>query len=87
MQTICRSLLYTEAVAILNVDSSINCSGPNRKTFQTSAVSLTVLWCYFTYASESDLKLRFSHLLCTTNRRIAVNMTEIMIKILQDDVC
>jgi len=46
-------------------------------TFQTSAV--TVLLCYFTHLHESDLKLRFLHLLCTN----VLNMTKVVIKILQ----
>jgi len=34
---------------------------PNRMVFRPSAV--TVLLCYFTYLHESNLKLRFLHLL------------------------
>jgi len=52
---------------------------PIRTAFQTSAVTVLLL-CYFTSLHESNLKLRFLHLLCAS---ITVNVTEVVIKILQ----
>jgi len=51
---------------------------PKRMAFRTSAVS--TLLCNFTLLHESNLKSRFLHLLCTN---LTVNMTKVVIKILQ----
>jgi len=51
---------------------------PNSMAFRKSAA--TMLLCYVTSLHKSDLKLRFLRLLCAN---ITVNMTKVVIKILQ----
>ena len=64
-----------KAAAMLTHETSELTSRPNG----ISNICCKVLWCYFTYLHESNLKLRLVHILRTS---VTVNITKV-VKILQ----